>query len=345
MGGADVVAGDALRVAREVVPRRVDAVQLAAWHLDLAGTRGAGAEDDGVVELTEVRVGEVTPDLDAAHELDAGGRHHIDPTLHDGLVQLEIRDPVAEEAARPVVALVDDDGVAGTRELLGRSQPGRPAPHHGDGLARRRRALDRLHPALVEGALADRPLDLLDGDGLRRQPEHARRLARRRADPPGELGEVVGPAEVLEGGLPATVAEGVVEVGDRVAERAARLAEGDAAVHAPPGLEDHLGRGERQLHREVVEDALGHGPARRRPAREVEEVERVGHGVGLRIGCHPERAERVEGSLVRRGLTLSPRAPVEGAARQRPLAAPSLWGRLRAAPSAQDDTGEGSAGW
>ena len=66
--------------------------------------------------------------------------------------------------------------------------------------------------------------------------EHARRLARRRAQPAGELGEVVGRVQALDRVAPVVAVDEVVPVGDEVAERAAVVAERDAAVHAPPGL-------------------------------------------------------------------------------------------------------------
>ena len=49
-----------------------------------------------------------------------------------------------------------------------------------------------------EPARDDRQLDLLDRDGVVVDVEHAGRLARRRADQPGELGEVVGGVELRE---------------------------------------------------------------------------------------------------------------------------------------------------
>ena len=62
--------------------------------------------------------------------------------------------------------------------------------------------------------------------------EHAGRLARRRAQPAGELGEVVGGVQPLDGLVPVVAVDQVVPVGDEVAERAAVVAERDAAVHA-----------------------------------------------------------------------------------------------------------------
>ena len=54
-------------------------------------------------------------------------------------------------------------------------------------------------PALVPGAVDDLDLDLLDRDRVLVDAEHARGLARRRAQPPGELREVVRGVQPLDG--------------------------------------------------------------------------------------------------------------------------------------------------
>ena len=91
-------------------------------------------------------------------------------------------------------------------------------------------------PALVPRPVDDLDLDLLDRDRVGVDAEHARRLARRRAQPAGELGEVVGGVQPVDGVAPVVAVDEVVPVGDQVAERAAVVAERDAAVHAAPGL-------------------------------------------------------------------------------------------------------------
>ena len=91
-------------------------------------------------------------------------------------------------------------------------------------------------PALVPGPVDDLDLDLLDRDRVLVDAEHARGLARRRAQPAGELGEVVGGVQPLDRVVPVVAVDEVVPVGDQVAERAAVVAERDAAVHAAAGL-------------------------------------------------------------------------------------------------------------
>ena len=61
-------------------------------------------------------------------------------------------------------------------------------------------------------------------------------LARRRAQPAGELREVVGRVEPVHRAVPVVAPDEVVPLRDDVAQRAALVAERDAAVHAAPGL-------------------------------------------------------------------------------------------------------------
>src|SRR4029078_10576745 len=101
-------------------------------------------------------------------------------------------------------------------------------------------------PALVPRAIHDRDLDLLDRDGVALVDlEHARRLARWRAQPAGELGEVVRAVQLLDRLGPAVAVDEVVPVGDQVPERAAVVAERDAALHATRALRAKLDRPQR----------------------------------------------------------------------------------------------------
>ena len=131
--------------------------------------------------------------------------------------------------------------MAGAVELLRGGESGGPGSDDGDappGAVRRRLGAD---PSFVEGAIDDRLLDLLDRDRVIVDGEHARRLAWRGAETPGELRKVVGGVEALHGGLPVVAEDEVVPLGDEVAERTSVVAERDAAVHAPrPLVAQHL---------------------------------------------------------------------------------------------------------
>ena len=143
-------------------------------------------------------------------------------------------------------------------ELLGARHPGRPGADHGDRMARLAPRRLRADPALVPRAVHDRELDLLDRHRLALADlEHACGLARSGAEAAGEVGEVVGPVELLDRSLPAAAEDEVVPVRDQVVHRAAVVAERDAALHAAGTLLGELGVGERVDELVVVEHPLG----------------------------------------------------------------------------------------
>ncbi len=159
-----------------------------------------------------------------------------DAAVDHRLRQLRVRHAEAHQAARALVALVDGHEVARLVQLGGDREAGRAGADDADRLAGA--TVGRLgdDPALLVGALDDRQLDLLDRDRVVVDGQHARRLARRRADPARELGEVVGRVQLDDRVLPAVAEDEVVPVGDQVPERAALVAERDAAVHAAGAL-------------------------------------------------------------------------------------------------------------
>jgi hypothetical protein len=120
---------------------------------------------------------------------------------------------------------------------LGRHrQASRTRPDDPDRMSAAGRRRGGHDPPLVVSTRDDRQLDLLDRHRVVVDVEHAGRLARRRADQPGELREVVGRVQVAQRLAPAVVVDEVVPVGDLVPERAALLAERHAAIHAATAL-------------------------------------------------------------------------------------------------------------
>ncbi len=175
-------------------------------------------------------------DRGGAHEGDPLGLHLGQPAVEDGLLHLELGDAVAQQPAGLLGPLEDGHPVARPGQLLGRRQAGRARAHDGHRLAGAHRRQLRGHPSLVPGPLDDLVLDPLDGDRVLVDPEHAGGLAGGRAEAPGELGEVVGGVQALHGVGPVVPVDQVVPLRDQVAERAAVVAEGDAAVHATGAL-------------------------------------------------------------------------------------------------------------
>ena len=130
---------------------------------------------------------------------------------------------------------------------------------------------------LVERPVDDLDLDLLDGDRVVADPQHACGLAGRRAQPPGEVGEVVRPVELLDRLAPAVAVDEVVPVRDQVAERAAAVAERDAALHAARRLLLQLDEREHADELAMVADALAGRALERLRARELLEAADLAH--------------------------------------------------------------------
>ena len=201
----------------EVVHREVNALQLAPGDLQVARRARAGREHDRVELRPQVVGRDVTADLDAVSDLDPLGGELLHAALDGGLLDLELRHAEANEPAGGLVALEQHDGVPGAAQLLRRGHAGGAGADDGDahaGLDGRRLRPD---PTLGPRAVDDRVLDLLDRDGVALVDlEHARGLARRGAQAPGELGEVVGRVQLADRVLPAIAVHEVVPIGDQV---------------------------------------------------------------------------------------------------------------------------------
>src|SRR6202022_797271 len=117
---------------------------------------------------------------------DAFGFHLRDAAVDDILLQLEVGNAIAKQAAGLGVFLVEMHVVAGARELLRAGHAGRARADHRDLLAGLDRGDLRPDPAVFPGAVDDRAFNGLDGDRIVIDVERAGRLARRRADPSGE---------------------------------------------------------------------------------------------------------------------------------------------------------------
>ena len=200
---------------------------------------------------------EILADRAVQVEVDAAFGQQARAPLDHVFFQLEVGDAVDQQAADPVVAVVDVDLVAAPAQLLGDREPRGAGADHADrfrALAGRPRRLD---PALFEGGVGDVLLDRADGDRLEALLDHAVALAEPvlRADPAADLGHVVGRRGELVGLLEAALGGHPQPVRDVVVERAVDLAERDAALLAAGRL---LGR---PLRPEAVVDLAEVAPA------------------------------------------------------------------------------------
>jgi hypothetical protein len=162
--------------------------------------------------------------------------------------QLEIRNPVHQQAADAVGALVERHVMASACELLRAGETGRTRSDHRDPLTSFARGRQWRDPSFGPGVVDDVLFDQLDRDRVVVDVEDAGFFARRRTYAAGEFGKVVGRMQAVDRLLPAPAIDQVVPVRDDVAERAALVAEGDAAIHASRPLRAQLVLG----HLEIV---------------------------------------------------------------------------------------------
>ncbi len=128
-------AGDAGVLLGEEIHGEVDAVQFAPRHRQIAGLLGAAGEDHRIAFAEQPGDRDARPHMAVRAELHPFRLHLRHPLVDPVLLHLEVGNAVAEQAADPVALFVDDDGVAGTGELLGAGEAGRPGSHHGHPLA------------------------------------------------------------------------------------------------------------------------------------------------------------------------------------------------------------------
>ncbi len=221
---------------RKVLHSLVNPRQLPPRHGQFAPRGRPRGEHHGVVSGPKLIGPDVPSDRRRRTELGPLGQHLLQPPLKMVLLHLELGDAVAHQPARPVGPLVHGDRVPGPGQLLGRGQPGGPRTDHRDRLAGQPLRRPRRREALLPRPVGDRALDVLDGDGRLVDRQHTPRLARRRAQPAGELREIVRGVQPVGGRPPVLPRHQVVPLGDQVAQRAGVVAEGDAAVHAAIGL-------------------------------------------------------------------------------------------------------------
>ncbi|MFM1944679.1 MAG: hypothetical protein RI897_3661 [Verrucomicrobiota bacterium] len=240
--GAVFAVQDPLGIGGEELHGEVDALELTAGDRQVAGHGGTGAEDGGVELRLEVFGGQVFADLGIGDELDTFLLEEVDSAFDDLLfVEFHVRDAVHEQSSDPVGSFVDCDLVACLVELGSGGEAGGAGADDGDLFARAFGWRVRSDPAFVPATVHDGALDLFDGDWGAVESDRAGAFARGRADAAGELREVVGFVEAIEGFAPESPVDEVIPFGDEVidwaagghaADEGSGVAEGYATIHA-----------------------------------------------------------------------------------------------------------------
>src|SRR5471030_2274539 len=241
-----VVAGDAPVLRHQEVHRVVDAAELATRDLQIARPFRAAGQRHRVIAFEQRLHRQRGADLDAGAELDTLGLHLAHAAVDQVLFHLEVGNAIAQQPARPVGLLEQRDAMARPRELLGAGKARWTRADHRYALAGFPCRHQRLDPALLPAAIDDRAFDRFDRHRVVVDVQGARGLARRGADAAGELRKVVRGVQHFQRIAPAVAPHQLVPVGDQVIDRAAAVAERDAAIHAARALLRHLGRRQRE---------------------------------------------------------------------------------------------------
>src|SRR5690606_15654181 len=194
----DILAANAPVLLHQIGHGVMHAVEIAPGYPCRPWLLRPSAIKHRVIIGEKLAYGHVDADIDAAEEAHALALHLLDAAVDKVLLQLEIGNPVAQQAARPAFTLIDMDFMTGAAQLLGGSHAGRTGPDDRDALAG---LLLRRIGSDIAGLISlvgQGLLHRLDGDGNILKVQRAGFLAGRRADPSGEFREIVGRMQVAD---------------------------------------------------------------------------------------------------------------------------------------------------
>ncbi len=232
-GGRGEFAAEIAVLSAQELEREVHALQVASRDLQVARGGGADRDDDGVEHAREVVRRDVDADVRARHEADAFRLQQLAAAGDERLVELEVRDAVAQESADVGVLFVDGDRPAFAAQGARGGESGRTGADDGGALAVLFFGRLGHDPAPLESGVDDELLALADHDRLLVEVAHTARFAQGRTDPRGEFREVAVDAQEFVGAADVAFGHGAVFVRHEIAEGAAgAVAEGHAAVLA-----------------------------------------------------------------------------------------------------------------
>src|SRR5581483_5625134 len=278
----DAIAGIDLVLLRQEVHGEVHAAEIAPGHRQIARGFGAPREHHRIELGEQLRRGIVPAHFHVRPKLHALDRHLRHAPVDQVLLHLEIGNAVTQEPADAIGLLEHHDIVTRTRELLCAGESRRARAHHRDALAGLLFRRLRRDPAFLPCLVGDVVLDRLDADRVVVDVERARGFAGGRADAARDLGEVVGGMQHVDRGAHGAAIHEIVPVRNDVVDRAAALAERDAAIHAARALLRRIGVGQAQDELAVMTNALGHRLRRLVHALELHETRDLPHDASLR---------------------------------------------------------------
>ena len=278
-----------LSVGGEELHGEVNALEVAPFDGEIAGTGRAGAENHRVKVVDQRCGGEIFANFGVADEGDALGFQHLQAAHHHlFLVQLHIGDAVHEQTTGAIAALIHRHPMASGIKLSRSGEASGTGTDDRDLLPCPLAGWGGRNPACFPTLFSDGIFDVFDGDGGLDDAQYAGAFAGRGADPSSEFGEIVGFVEAIKGILPATPVDQVVPLGDQVVDGAtaggavhfhARMTEGGAAVHAARALGLQVFFGHVQVKFIPVADAIAGGDFGRHLAQKFHKASWFSHDV------------------------------------------------------------------
>ena len=225
----------------EILHGLVDSLQIPSRNVQFPRLGGTAGQADRVEFREQPVRREIDADVGVGQEGDAFFGHQVDAALDHALFQLEFGDAQGKKTADVSVPLDNRHQMPSAVQLLGGGQAGRAGPDHGYRFAGPHGGRLGLDPAVLKPTLGDLFLDEFDGHRVGIYAQDATGLTGSGANAAGELREIVGGKEGRQGPFPIAFIYLVIEIRDDVAQRAAHVAEGHGAVHAPGALLPRLG--------------------------------------------------------------------------------------------------------
>src|SRR5450759_2754306 len=169
----------------------MNAFKVSSFDRKVADLPGADGDTDRVEFFAQMVHGNVFPDRDTRLYDESLLDQEVNPPVDEILVELEVRDTVAEISPHAVGRFKERYGVACLVKEVGARQARWPAADDGHclpGAMLRRR---RLHQSERECLFDDRQLVLSYGNCVAADGEHTGGLAQGGADPAGKFREIV----------------------------------------------------------------------------------------------------------------------------------------------------------
>ena len=111
--------------------------------------------------------GNIAANLAIQLKLDTALFQQLCASFDNFLFQLEARNAIDQQAAHPVIAIIDHHLIAFAAQDIGRSQTRRPCPNNTDRLIALGHNLNRLYPAFFKGGFGNIFFHRTDSDRLK----------------------------------------------------------------------------------------------------------------------------------------------------------------------------------